>query len=635
MSTRHLLTVALLLSGTAAIAAPRLDPTFSDHAVLQRDKPIELTGITAPNETMTIQLAGQSRSVRADHSGRWAANFPAMASGTGLSINVRAPSGSANASDIAVGDVWLCSGQSNMEFPVSRALNGESEAAAANDPDLRLLMIPKQAVATPAAAFSGPVAWQVAAPASVETFSAACYFMARKLRADRHVPLGLIDASWGGTAIRSWIDLATNSAGGGEEFALLRQFQNDPAAANARFARTWEGWWRARSPRTPWSRPTGLDWQPMKVGYWENWGDPRFASFDGMVWAQTSVTLTPSEAAQAATLSLGVIDEIDETWVNGVGVGNTFGWDVKRHYSLPAGLLHAGENRITVNLVDNSGFGGFAGPDSELVLKLADGTIKPLAPRLEYSVVTPRPGDPPRPPWDAAAGPSLIHNGMIAPLGRVPLAGIAWYQGESDAGSASDYDVKLSSLIAGWRRQFGSARTPFLVIGLANFGAPSISPSASGWAEIRNAQRRVAAADPMVALVPAVDLGDRLDIHPANKQEVGRRLALAAEALADGKPKPNPMPLFASRGPGGIVVTFGGVTGALHGWDGRPLGFELCDTAQASCRYADARAVGSTVVLADDGQPASRVRFAWSDSPVTNLYDDAPLPVPGFELLIR
>lgn len=635
MSIRCLVIAALLLTSTAAFAAPRLDRAYSDHAVFQRGQLIAVAGMAAPGEALTVLFADQSRSVRADRSGSWVASFPAMASGTGLIIHVRGASGSASASEIAVGDVWLCSGQSNMEFAVSRALNGAGEAAAANDRDIRLLIIPKQAVPAPATTFSGPVAWQIATPANVAPFSAACYFMARKLRTDRQVPLGLIDASWGGTAIRSWIDLATNSAAGGEEFALLRQYQTDPAAANARFGAQWESWWRKQSAKTPWTGPAGLDWKPMKIGYWENWGDPRFASFDGMVWAQSSVTLTAAEAAHAATLSLGVIDEIDETWVNGIAVGNTFGWDNKRQYKLPAGLLHAGENRVTVNLVDSSGFGGFAGPENELELRLADGTVKPLAPHLEYSVVLPRPGDAPRPPWDAAAGPSLIHNGMIAPLGHFSLAGIAWYQGESDAGSPAGYDTKLASLIAGWRRQFGSATTPFLVVGLANYGGASSSASPSGWAEIRDAQRRVAAADPAVALVAAVDLGDRLDIHPANKQEVGRRLALAAEALTDGKAKPGPSPLTATHGPGGVVVIFTGVSGSLHSWNGAPVGFELCGGDQASCRYASARASGSSAVLADDGRPATRVRFAWADAPVTNLYDEAPLPVPGFELPIR
>jgi sialate O-acetylesterase len=636
MSARRLLIAVLLSTSAAAGAVPRLDPTFSDHAVLQRGQRIQLTGTGAAGEALKIRFSGQDRSVRIDRTGHWLVAYPPMASGSGLSIEVRAPSGSASASDIAIGDVWLCSGQSNMEFPVSRALNGDGEANAAHDPDLRLLMIPKQAVTSPATRFSGPVAWQVAKPSSVAPFSAACYFMARKLRTDRHVPVGLIDASWGGTAIRSWIDLATNSVGGGEEMALLRLYQSDPVAANARFAPAWQDWWHGRAATSPWASADGLTWKPMKVGYWEGWGDPAFAAFDGLVWAQTSVDLTPAEAAQAATLSLGVIDEIDETWVNGVAVGNTFGWDVKRHYEIPAGRLHAGHNRIVVGLIDTAGAGGFAGPASELSLTLADGTVKPLAPRLEYSVaLSPPPGDFPRPPWDAASGPSLIHNGMIAPLGRFPVAGMAWYQGEADAGSPARYDAKLASLIAGWRRQFGAPSTPFLIVGLANFGAPSSKPSPSGWAEIRDAQRRVAASDPAAALIPAVDLGDRLDIHPANKQEVGRRLALAAEALADGEQKPGPTPLAALRTAKGIILSFANVRGALHSWNGRPLGFELCAADQANCRYADARAEGLTIVLTDDSRPATRVRFAWADAPVTNLYDEAPLPVPGFELPIR
>jgi sialate O-acetylesterase len=360
------------------------------------------------------------------------------------------------------------------------------------------------------------------------------------------------------------------------------------------------------------------------------------AAFDGSVWMRRTVTLTPEEAARGATLSLGVIDELDETFVNGVPVGNTFGWDVNREYRIPAALLRAGENVILVNVYDSYGNGGFQGPADLLRLTLGDGSVKPLAAGWDYSV-GPAGGDPPRAPWDNNAGLSLIHNGMVAPLGHLGLKGVAWYQGESDAGDAAGYRGKLEALIAGWRRQFGAPRLPFLAVSLANYGAPAGRPTASGTAEIREAQREATLASGRAAVVVAVDLGDRLDIHPANKQEVGRRLARAARTLAYGAdlPPSGPEISAAQRGPGGIRLRFRGVQGRLHAWSGaRPIGFELCAETQESCRYVEATADGAAVTLADDGRPATRVRYAWADSPVVNLYDEAPLPVGPFEVPI-
>jgi sialate O-acetylesterase len=374
-----------------------------------------------------------------------------------------------------------------------------------------------------------------------------------------------------------------------------------------------------------------------KIAYWETWGDPAFASFNGIVWARRTVRLSAEEAARAETLSLGVIDEIDETFVNGVPVGNTFGWDAERDYRLPRGLLHAGDNVILVNLLDAWGYGGFQGPAAKLRLGLAGGGSLPLGEGWEYSVAPAGIGDPPRPPWDAAAGLSLIYDGMIAPLGAYGFKGAAWYQGETDAGAPAGYAQKLGAMMAGWRRQFEAPNLPFLIVSLANYGQPATVPAPSGWAEIREAQREATLRDGHAAVVVAMDLGDRLDIHPANKQEVGRRLAQAARALAYGAnvPPSGPEIVAAQRAPGAIVLTFRGVKGRLHAWSGaHPLAFELCAETQQSCRYADATADGATVRLADDGRPATRVRYAWADAPVVNLYDEAPLPAGPFEVPI-
>jgi len=631
--------LALALAGTAAAAAPTLHPLFSDHAVLQRGRPIAVWGRADPGEAVIVRLGPASRTVTAGRDGRWRVDLPAMRGGGPFRLEATGKSGAkAAAEDVLIGDVWLCSGQSNMELPLTRVLNNDSEIAGADDPELRILTVPKKTAVSPAYDFGGRVGWSAVTPQSAAGFSAACYFMARDLRKSEKVPVGAINASWGGTAIRSWLDEEASRAVGGDDVALMALYRRDPVAGNRQFGERWQAWWRGRASGEPWRDASALGWKPMpKVAYWETWGDPAFADFNGMVWARKTVTLTADEAARADTLSLGVIDEIDQTWVNGVPVGNSFGWDVDRDYRLPSGLLHAGDNVILVNLYDAWGYGGFQGPAEKLRLGLAGGGAKPLGEGWEYSVAPAGLGDPPRTPWDAAAGLSLIYDGMITPLGAYGFKGAAWYQGEADAGAPAGYAAKLTAMMKGWRQQFGAPDLPFLIVSLANYGAPQLRPQSSGWAEVREAQREAVAADPHAALVVAMDLGDRLDIHPANKQEVGRRLARAARAVAYGSNvPPGPEVVGARRDPNGILLSFRGVTGALHSWSAaRVTALELCAETQDSCRYADAVATGSTVRIADDGKPATRVRYGWGEAPVTNLYDETPLPVGPFEIPIR
>ena len=278
---------------------------------------------------------------------------------------------------------------------------------------------------------------------------------------------------------------------------------DDPGAANARFGERWGAWWRARTGDAvgaePWHASDRLNWFAVPaMTYWEQWGDPRFASFNGMVWMRKRVTLTAAEAAQAATLSLGVIDELDQTFVNGVAVGNRFSWEAPRDYAVPRGMLHAGVNEILVNIFDGSGAGGFAGPAERLHLTFADGAVKPLGEGWQYSVahVTDLP---PRAPWDEAMGLSFIYNGMIAPLGDYGLSGVAWYQGEADVGLPGSYADRLGAMMATWRRQFGRPDLPFLIVSLANFGPFATHPVESGWAALREQQRLAAMRDPHVA----------------------------------------------------------------------------------------------------------------------------------------
>jgi sialate O-acetylesterase len=642
---KRLLAFALLGSSSAAVAAPALNPVFSNHAVLQRGRPLAVWGTADPREQVTVTLAGATRSVRAGLDGAWRVELPSMQAGGPYQLTATGAGGaSASAHDLLVGDVWLCSGQSNMEFPISRALNGDAETASASDPFVRILSIPQRTSVTPETRLPDDTNWQLLTPGTARDFSAACWFMVRELKQRENVPMGMIDASWGGTRIRPWMDeAAARAAGGAEDAELLALYRRDPAAAGRRFGEVWGRWWRGVSgdaeSAEPWRGSDRLQWRPFpSITMWEGWGDPAFANFNGYVWARKRFTLTAAEAAAGGTLALGVIDDLDMTFVNGVGVGSQFGWSNPREYRLAPGVLRAGENEVLVNIGDSWGAGGFQGPAERLRLTLGSGAVKPLGEGWEYSVVPAAYGNGPRAPWDSHAGLSTIYNAMVAPLGPYGLRGVAWYQGESDVG-VPDYDARLAGMMTSWRRQFAAPELPFLIVGLANYGAPSAAPHASGWAELRDEQRQAAERDAHTALVVAMDLGERSDIHPPNKQEVGRRLARAARALVYGErglSASGPQATGATRASGSVRVAFSGVTGRLMTYSGaRATAFELCADTQESCRWAEAVAEGSTVRIADDGRPATRVRYAWSEGAVVNLYDEAGLPAGPFELPIR
>ncbi|MBO9579300.1 MAG: sialate O-acetylesterase [Sphingobium sp.] len=624
--------LAAVLIAAPGLAAPVLAPIWTDHAVIQRDAPILVSGQARPQERIDGDLGGQKSSAVASDDGTFTLRFPARpADGAALTLRITGPDGTGpDVHDLKMGDVWLCSGQSNMEFAVERALNGDMIARMANDVDLRLLQIPKDTAGVPAATFKMPVAWATASPSSVPSFSAACYFMGKELRAQQGIPVGLIHASWGGSRLRPWLTPdAAEALYGKAEVAMLRQHDSDPFGAVTAFAPQWADWYRKETGGTqPWTDPAQLSWAPVpRIGVWNAWtGTPLAANANGTVWLRRSVVLTSAQAKAGATLSLGIIDDMDMSFVNGRAVGNTFSWDEERHYRVPPALLRAGVNEIMVAISNSWDKGGFTTGADKLQLAIANGPTIPLAEGWRYSIA-PVKSFPPRPPWDSNGGIGVMHNRMVAPLGHIALKGAVWYQGESDV-DVPGYADRLRALFAGWRRQF-SPGMRMLVVQLANFGPPQTAPAPSGWATIREDQRAIASNDGNAALVAAIDIGERTDIHPANKPLLGQRLAMAAQGVA------LPMPVSATREGGMIRLRFSGVEKGLAAWSGpAPLGFELCGADQSSCRYAQTRIDGADVMLSDDGAPATRVRYAWGESPVVNLFDGRALPVPGFELPI-
>ena len=626
MHTRTILLALLALLGTAAqpARAQLLHELFADHAVLQRGQPIAVWGQAAEGELITVSLAGATARAQADRSGSWHALLPAMAAGGPYTLTAQSSAGGTqSANDVLVGDVFLCSGQSNMELDVSRVGDSRNEISIAANDRIRMLTVPHAATPAPLPHFQDPVAWQVASSDTVPGWSAVCFFFARELQPTTHAPIGLLHASWGGSNIRPWISAPTLKAIGGFDASLdlLNTYARDPSAAQAQFAARWESWWREkaadRAGTEPWTAaPKGAHrgddsaWQstPPELGDWRDWGIATLQTFTGLIWFRTHVTLTAAQAAGAATLSLGAINQIDETWLNGKALGNTFGYGTDREYSIPAGWLHAGDNLIVVNVLSTYGGGGLLRGGAARALHLAHGDAIPLDGPWQYRIVPAAVRDPPQAPWQSVVGLTTLYNAMIAPMVPYGLRGAVWYQGESNTGEPETYQGLLAAMMADWRQQFG-AGLPFLIVQLPNFGAPPSAPEESSWARVREAQRLAVASDPHAALAVTIDIGEPRNLHPTNKQDVGGRLARAARHLIYGESvtPSGPVPLGATRAGRDIAVEFGDIEGGLIAYShDSPIGFELCGDSPGSCRFAQARIEGLRILLSSRARPVRR-----------------------------
>jgi sialate O-acetylesterase len=365
---------------------------------------------------------------------------------------------------------------------------------------------------------------------------------------------------------------------------------------------------------------------------------PELERHDGMVWYRRAVRLTAAQAAQPATLSLGGIDEVDQTWINGRAIRNTFGWGTPRTYRVPDGTLRAGDNVVVVNVLSTWDTGGLLGPADAMAITFGDGSKVSIGDGWRYRVAPLAMGRAPRAPWEPISGLTTIYNAMIAPIGPYALRAVAWYQGESNAEAADAYEGLLGALMASWRSQFGSD-LPFLVVQLPNFGAMPTKPTEADWSDLREAQRRAVAVDRRAGLVVTIDVGEAGDLHPGNKRDVGRRLARAARHVVYGEPvaPSGPVPLSARREPAAVVVTFKDVDGGLVTYSSdTAIAFELCGAGSDSCRFVAGRVDASRVVLpmADTDPAPARVRFCWGPSPLCNLSDGSGLPVGPFELRI-
>ncbi|MCC4597398.1 sialate O-acetylesterase [Xanthomonas campestris pv. phormiicola] len=622
--------LALAALPASAWAELQLPLLFADGAVLQRDVPMRVWGWATPGARIQVRLDGGAASAVAAADGRWQAQLPAHVAGGPYVLEVQGDGARRHIGDVLVGDVWLASGQSNMEWPLAQARDGAREVAAANDPRLRQFKVPKSWSAQPQQRLAGG-SWKAATPDNAGAFSAVAYFFARELRNSTGVPIGIVDSSWGGSAIEAWMDadaLGMDAAQRERSLAALQAGEaRTLAAVRQRIAR-----WPAVQDAAEHWRDADLDdrdWDTIAVDkQWENSG---YDGMDGIAWYRTTFVLSAAEAKAGIVLGVGRVDESDTSYVNGQPVGHTEQqWNLPRAYAVPATLLRAGVNHVAVQVTDAGGGGGLHGEDSERFVQLGDGTKRPLQgwkfrpARVSVTLDDGR-----------NQQPTLLYNRMIHPLQPFPLKGVIWYQGESNAYAygALRYRDQFAALIRSWRQERAQPQLPFLWVQLANFQAGSDTGDLSPWAQLRESQSRTLAL-PATAQAVTIDIGTPGDIHPTNKQDVGHRLALAARHVAYGERLVYSAPVFAQAefGRHAVALRFDPMGSALAVRGGGPLlGFSV---AGADRRFhpAQARIDGDSVVVesAEVAQPQA-VRYAWSENPAeANLVNREQLPVSPF-----
>lgn len=643
------------LARSTADAGLRLSPMFGDHMVLQREVRAPIWGWAAPGQKVSVRVLApdnvptqapdkffsQPVVATADRDGKWMARLREMPAGGPWQVVVEAGE-TVTLSDVYFGDVWICSGQSNMEQGIGVSQNPVEEIAAADHPRLRLMTVPKTVAFSPQSTHGGT--WAVCTPESVAKggwggFSAVAYYFGRQLLQDVDVPIGLVSTCWGGTVAEAWTSAEALSAM--KEFRPAIQQVRAAAQNLAREMETqkvrMEAWFKWNDPGTsespPWQSPD-LDesmWKPAAVpGAWESAGLP---DFDGLVWYRAEFVLTESQAAGGATLSLGAIDDADTTFVNGVEVGNTSVWDAPRSYSIGGSVLKRGRNVVAIRVLDTGGAGGLTGPAEALFVELADGRRVPLE-GWKVRVAKPLARCSPV-PVQLGNNPNIatvLYNGMIAPVAPFAIKGAIWYQGESNAGRAYQYRELLPTLIKDWRSRFGVGDFPFLIVSLANYMKRQPEPSEDWWAELREAQAMTAARFKNVGLAIAIDIGDADDIHPKNKQDVGKRLALQARRLAYGQTLAYSGPVYRSMKVVGntIELSFDCAFNGLVARGDRLKGFAIAG-ADRKFVWADARIEGDRIVVSSPqvAKPVA-VRYAWAANPDCNLYNGAGLPAVPF-----
>ncbi|ARK10768.1 sialate O-acetylesterase [Fibrella sp. ES10-3-2-2] len=635
MKTRFSFFILFLLSLTS-FGQVRMARLFTDHVVLQRQKPIPVWGWAKPREAVKVTLAGQTQQAKADANGKWLVRFSPLEAGGPHTLAATAKSGSASASDVLVGEVWLCSGQSNMEWTVKQTDHFAKEKKNANFPQIRHLRVDHELALTPQQDLkAGP--WQLASAETVGDFTAIGFFFARELTQKlNNIPIGLVHSSWGGSQVEGWISkesMLSNDELRGYAQTMPTTWQAADSLIDVKLRKNLQ----VPANLTATDEAKYLDpgytfagWRKSDaIGQWE-WKDMR--GFMGQGYMAKIVTLPDEMATEQTTLALAENDSPTQVYINGKLVADGTVQGVRK-ISVPAGTWQAGENKVVMklgNMVNPNWYGvGLKGSAADLYV---EDPLQRISLGGEWRLMPSFAGKHEYKRFMNNVGMS-IYNAMIAPLEPMAMRGVLWYQGESNAGRSYQYRQSFPLLITDWRKKFGQEMS-FYFVQLANYGANNSSNQGSGWAELREAQTMTLSL-PKTGMAVITDIGNPKDIHPTNKQDVGHRLALNALKFDYGQDVNYSSPLYEGvKFEGGkAIVSFKHTGGGLVAKDkyGYLKGFEVAGDDKVF-HFATAEIHGNTVILSHPNvsKPVA-VRYAWADSPDdANLFSADGLPANSF-----
>jgi sialate O-acetylesterase len=646
---KRLVLLWLFSISAAAQAASQLtvaDP-FTDHMVLQQGRKIPVWGTAADGERIFVELNGKKAATTVKD-GKWMIRLPAMKAGGPWDMTVRSEDSTVVLRDVLLGEVWLASGQSNMEWTVVNTMNAEAEIASADYPNIRFFTAEKAFSTSPLPSVKGR--WEVCSPETAGRFSAVAYFFARKLHLDDGLNVGIIHTSWGGTPAEAWTDLRTlesepELASLAASFEAFRKDAGRSQAESAKKMDDWNAWWDDRfmddtAVKAGWAAPEAdlTEWTATEIPG----SGSILGTFDGTVWYRRDADIPVEWAGRDLVLKLGPIDDFDITYFNGVEIGRIFrdrpNWYmIPRQYTVPGALVKAGPNTIAVRVTDSWLGGGFGDDPGLLKLAVAEGdgsSAVPLAgtwmSRTEFRL------DPASGPVRPQAGnesqvSTLLYNAMIHPFVPYGIRGAIWYQGESNDTRYVEYRALFPAMIRGWRKAWGQGDFPFYYVQLANYKQRLDAPAESDWAGLREAQTMTLRLK-NTGMAAAIDIGAASDIHPRNKQDVGKRLALWAEAKVYGKDIVYSGPMFRSVRFEGVkaVVTFDHAEGGLEVKGTKAEGFAVAGP-DGKFVWAEAEIQGNRAIVSSPDIPVIKaVRYGWADNPAVNLTNRAGLPAVPF-----
>ena len=623
-----------------------LPSVFTDNMVLQQKTDITFYGDATKNKQLTVKTGwnGKEYHTEADGQGKWSLKIPTPAAGGPYEITF-SDGKKLQLKNVMIGEVWFCSGQSNMEMPVAgwgKVMNYEQEIAEAAYPAIRLFQVKKNTSLAPLKEVESTLGgWQECSSATVPEFSALAYFYARALWKELNVPIGVIDCTWGGTPAEAWTNHETlrQVMGFREEMDKLERLGFDPNRMEQAYSEERAHWQSLFTEKDKgmengklcWTAPSlsEEDWQTISLpGYWEGKG---LKDFDGIIWFRRSLEIPAEWAGKPLTLRLGMIDDEDITYFNGVEIARGAGYMTPRTYTIPAKLVKAGKAVLAVRVSDFGGEGGIHGKAEELYVE-ADGKRISLAGDWKYRIGLSLKGFPPAPvsPIQSSSYPTVLFNAMVKPWTAFPIKGVIWYQGEANVGRSEQYGDLFPALITDWRRQWRS-NFPFYFVQLANFmESKKIQPN-SEWAALREAQTKALKLD-QVGMAVTIDIGLADDIHPKNKQEVGRRLALLALAGSYGKNVSSSAPVFQNYIIKGdkMELDFGQKQDGFKIKDTTLKGFTIAGPDRV---FYPAEAMvqnGKIIVFSPEVSIPLAARYGWADNPDCNLYGENGLPVAPF-----